>query len=761
VKNNPLHVETLESRETPALVGALDPSFGTAGLQTLNFGATDSAAAVAVQPDGKIVVAGTTDAGGGVSDIAVARYNPDGTLDLTFGNGTGTTRINFGASTSNGAGGVAIQGDGKIVIAGYTNVNGNDDFALVRLTSTGLLDTSFDGDGRLAVDFGFGTAERATAIAIQSDGKIVAGGSFSGGVAGSNFAFVRVNSVDGSLDNTFNGNGRQNATIGAMDMLTALAIDSKGRIVGAGYTDFNASGANTFDFALVRLLDTGLLDTTFDTDGSRTIDFGADDRATGIAIQADGNIVVGGTTDDGTAEMAFARVLSTNGALDSTFDTDGKATANLGAASKANGIGIQWDGRILAAGSSGTDFVLSRLNTDGSLDPNFNGTGFRTVDFGSAAVSTALAIDPNGRAVLVGSASAADFAIARITATVEEGRKLAAGGSLDGRAGVLTPTPTTGLLGAPASTPAGVFPGYGGAVRVAVGDVNGDGSADTALITGPGTPIRFAVVSGKDNSILVPATAPFSGSEDFAGGGFVAVADLDNDGRAEIIVTPDQGGGPRVTIFSLPAGGTVSVRANFLGIDDANFRGGARAAAGDVNGDGVQDLAVAAGFLGGPRIALFNGTTLFGTPNRLVGDFYAFPGADAVTLRNGSFVAVGDVNGDGFADLAFGGGPGGAPRVFVLSGALVSANNVNGAYNAPIANFFVAGNDRDRGGVRLATTDIDGDAKADLVVGTGEGAPAAIRAYRGLNFTTSGEPATFQDMFLFGGQALAGGVYVG
>src|SRR5262249_38991154 len=285
----------------------------------------------------------------------------------------------------------------------------------------------------------------------------------------------------------------------------------------------------------------------------------------------------------------------------------------------------------------------------------------------------------------------------------------------------------TGQFGSPATTPASVFPGFTGNVRVAVGDVNGDGFPDTALVTGPGTPIRFAVVSGKDNStLLIPPTAPFAGSESFTGGGFVTVADLDNDGRAGIILTPDLGGGPRVTIFSLPVTGSATVRANFLGIDDVNFRGGARTAAGDVNGDGVQDLAVAAGFLGGPRVALFNGKTLFTTPTRILNDFFAFPGADATTLRDGAFVALGDVNGAGFADLIFGGGPGGAPRVFILSGQVVAAGNIQNAYTAPVANFFVAGNSSDRGGVRVAATDADGDNKSDLAVGSGEGSPAKV-----------------------------------
>ncbi|HJZ92727.1 MAG TPA: FG-GAP-like repeat-containing protein, partial [Gemmataceae bacterium] len=298
-------------------------------------------------------------------------------------------------------------------------------------------------------------------------------------------------------------------------------------------------------------------------------------------------------------------------------------------------------------------------------------------------------------------------------------------------------------------------------LRTAVADVDGDGIRDTVCVTGPGTPIRFAVVSGKDNStVLVAPTAPFAGSESFTGGGFVAVADIDRDGRSEIVVTPDQGGGPRVTIFSLlPAG--LSGRANFFGIDDPAFRGGVRAALGDVNADGIPDLAVCAGFLGGPRAALFSGTSLLGTPARLVGDFFAFPGEDATRLRNGVFVTVGDLTGDGFAELVFGGGPGGAPRVFALSGAMISAGNVAGAQASPVANFFVAGNSTDRGGVRVATKDADGDSKADLVVGSGEGSPARVRVYLGKNFAGASEPGTVQDLGVFGGAVLTGGVYVG
>lgn len=305
-----------------------------------------------------------------------------------------------------------------------------------------------------------------------------------------------------------------------------------------------------------------------------------------------------------------------------------------------------------------------------------------------------------------------------------------------------------------------VFPGINTVVRSTTADVNNDGTDDLIAVTGPGTPIRVTVLSGVDNSVLVTAFDPFGGN--FTGGGFVTAGDIDADGRAEFVVTPDQGGGPRVSIFSLAAAGTTAtVRANFLGIDDPNFRGGARSALGDVNNDGTIDLAVSAGFLGGPRTAIFNGTSLLANPTRLVNDFFAFPGTDAVTLRNGVFVSMSDINGDGFDDVIFGGGPGGAPRVFILSGQTISTTGTAAAQAAPIANFFVAGNTTDRGGVRVSGANLDGDTVGDLIVGSGEGSAARVRAYSGVNFTTTGEPTVFQDVTVFGGAVLPGGVYVG
>jgi uncharacterized delta-60 repeat protein len=223
--------------------GSLDTGFDGDGKVTTDFaGITTEARAVAIQGDGKIVAAGTAFISGG--DFALARYNTDGSLDITF-DGDGKVTTDFAGSTDQ-AFGVAIQGDGKIVAAGCVSCSGSDDFALARYNTDGSLDITFDGDGRVTTDFA-GSTDQARAVAIQVNGKIVAAGIAL--VSGTfDFALARYN-TDGSLDATFSADGKVTTDFaGSNDEAFAVAIQANGRIVAAG----RAFTGSTFDFALAR-----------------------------------------------------------------------------------------------------------------------------------------------------------------------------------------------------------------------------------------------------------------------------------------------------------------------------------------------------------------------------------------------------------------------------------------------------------------------------------------------------------------------------
>ena len=284
---------------------------------------------------------------------------------------------------------------------------------------------------------------------------------------------------------------------------------------------------------------------------------------------------------------------------------------------------------------------------------------------------------------------------------------------------------------------------YTGGVRVASADFNGDGVLDTAVATGPGVSVQVRVLDGKTQAELF-RLSPFESA--FTGGAFLSAGDLTGDGVPDLVVSPDTGGGPRVRVFS---GAGFAQVADFYGIDDPAFRGGARTAVGDLDGDGVGDLIVAAGTGGGPRVAGYSGQSVTANaPTKMFADFFAFEQA----LRDGVYLTAVDVNRDGRAEIVTGAGPGGGPRVVAWDGrALVATNSLTRD-----ADFF-AGDEANRGGVRVGPSDLNGDGQPDLVTGTGRGG-SAVGGYQAIS-TTAGTPDADFEYTIF--PEFKGGVFVG
>ena len=260
---------------------------------------------------------------------------------------------------------------------------------MVRFDADGTRDESFGSSGIVTIDFGSGRTnpEYGRTVAIDTAGRIVVAGE-----SGNNFAVARFD-ANGQLDSTFDGDGKQTIDFGGSDRAFDLAIDSEGRIVIAGDSQN--------DFAVARLDVNGQLDSTFDGDGKKTIDFsGGSDAARALAIDSAGRIVLAGNSPD---DFAVAR-LDANGQLDSTFDGDGKKTIDFsGGSDSARALAIDSAGRIVLAGDSPDDFAVARLDTNGQLDSTFDGDGKKTIDFSGGSDSAyGVAIDSDGRIVLAG-----------------------------------------------------------------------------------------------------------------------------------------------------------------------------------------------------------------------------------------------------------------------------------------------------------------------------------------------------------------------
>jgi uncharacterized delta-60 repeat protein len=406
--------------------GALDRTFSADGKVTTavaSANGSDFGRDVAVQADGKIVVVGQA----GATDFTVVRYNRDGSLDTTFdGDGKVTTDI----AGVDDAFSVQILSDGKILVAGFaTNAGTGQDFALVRYNSDGSLDTTFDTDGKVTTDLD-NLPNTGRTVLVQTDGKYLVCGR-TGTSPSLKFSAARYN-TNGSLDTTFDTDGKVVLTITATDDLfnDAMLQTNNGRIIMVGTSIGTGFGVGSNDFTVVRLLANGALDTNFDMDGIVLTDFnGGADQAMSVAIQADNKIVVAGSATLSTVDFAVARY-NLNGSLDTSFDLDGKRTIGLepGSNDFAASVLIQTDGKIVTAGQTDlggdNDFMVSRINADGSQDPGFNGFGSNTTDFAdfSDTISGAL-LQADGKLLVVGNvnvtANNTDIGLARYNTATE------------------------------------------------------------------------------------------------------------------------------------------------------------------------------------------------------------------------------------------------------------------------------------------------------------------------------------------------------
>lgn len=331
--------------------GALDTSFGSGGRVTTE---TGEAQAVVLQPDGKLVAAGRTGGAGG-TDIALVRYNPDGTLDTTFGIG-GLVTTDFAAGNDRGWG-LVLEPDGRLVAAGRTTAGGTWDFALVRYRPDGTLDPTFGSGGRVITDFAGGSDE-AYALVRQPDGKLVAGGSCK---------LARYNH-DGSLDASFGSGGKVTTPFSGC-YYTPLALQSDGKLLTTGFSP-GAGGA--VQFGVARYNADGTQDSEFGSGGIVPSDF----EVLGLAIQPDGKLITAGTKWGTTnLDIGVAR-FSSDGVPDIGFGSGGIVTIDSGSHDLANEALLQPDGRIVTAGSIAAvqdfslhDIALTRIQGDATAVP--------------------------------------------------------------------------------------------------------------------------------------------------------------------------------------------------------------------------------------------------------------------------------------------------------------------------------------------------------------------------------------------------------
>ena len=393
--------------------GSLDNAFGTGGIVTTEIGPSyDEACAMVIQPDGKIIAVGKSADHSYSYDIAVVRYNPDGSLDNSFGS-FGKVTVTIGIHSDFGKA-VVLQPDGKIVVAGYFDNGTNLDLCMIRLELNGTIDQTFGYYGRVITDID-SVDNTCEEIAIQPDGKILVAGS-----TNDDFTLVRYNS-NGVLDSAFGTYGVASATWGSYkNFADGIAIQPDGKIVVSGY----ASDGVKKHMAVVRFLNNGYEDYSFGTLGFFYQPLGTDDDySTDVAIQADGKIFVCGdkwvSTPLVRCDFAAMR-LNADGTIDSSFGNAGITITRLvEGVNHAYGIALCPEGKIVIAGSTnhpGYNIGVIRMDADGKLDSTFGTGGIVITQIFGNEVGKDVCLQADGKIVVAGYASPdswSDYAVVR------------------------------------------------------------------------------------------------------------------------------------------------------------------------------------------------------------------------------------------------------------------------------------------------------------------------------------------------------------
>lgn len=423
LKSKTPQIESIDSLEfylddndinSSSAFGKTKTNFATMALSS------ETATVAQTLSDGKILTAGYSNASGS-NDFTVIKYNSAGALDITFGS-NGKILTDIGTGSNDQAFAMQIQADGKIVVAGTSNPNGNNDFTMVRYTSAGILDNSFGTNGKVVTDIGAGSSDFIQSLQLQADGKILLAG-YSNVNGENDFTLVRYNS-NGKIDLTFGTNGKLITNVSANDFVYSMKLQSDGKIILAG-----ASFNNNYDFSMIRYTPDGALDVSFGTNGKVLTDIGANttDYGKSIELQSDGKIVFAGTSNNGTSTDIVLVRYTLNGVIDTSFGTNGKVITDVvtNTTDQVTSLQIHSSGKILVGGyvsSFNNDFLIMQYNNSGALDTSFglNGKVITDLNSNSKDIVYDLKIQPSGKILVAGSTTigaTSDFALVRYLAT--------------------------------------------------------------------------------------------------------------------------------------------------------------------------------------------------------------------------------------------------------------------------------------------------------------------------------------------------------